>query len=324
MKESKYDRILRYVQAQQQNVSAAADPAMQQQLRDIDSSLLMGGHMGYEYMDPAYPMAEQQILAQQGVYQQQNHAHTGVLVRPAYGAPAGVPIIVPQVAGISQGNVPGKELDFGISSHAFQPMNNGVGFMLQQEQRQQLAAQGTNNSIPPPVNHTNTNHTTNTAGTVQRNIDNTAVDVSRDNEEDDNTPLAVINFSTSAGAAAVPGTGAGAAVYQQEKTPMQHMDDLNKMSVLALEKYVGDSLDIPLPDVVSPNHGARMSIMSFGSNIAVQLNSENYILSRSHSLSNPQSASAYGSHQRATPVARSPTGQDAGAQYMPAYSGSAR
>ncbi|KAJ1812476.1 hypothetical protein LPJ56_003852 [Coemansia sp. RSA 2599] len=64
--------------------------------------------------------------------------------------------------------------------------------------------------------------------------------------------------------------------------------------------------------------------MSFGSNVAVQLNTENYVLSRSHSLSNPHSASAYGSHHRATPVARSPNGQETGAQYISAHSGSVR
>ncbi|KAJ1842203.1 hypothetical protein LPJ70_003915 [Coemansia sp. RSA 2708] len=83
-----------------------------------------------------------------------------------------------------------------------------------------------------------------------------------DNEEDDNTPLAAINMASRP----------------------------RSMDVGGLEKYAAP-LDDPLPGPGSPAYGARMSMLSFHSNVAVQLNSDaNERLSRSLSASNPVSA----------------------------------
>ncbi|KAJ1722097.1 hypothetical protein LPJ53_003466 [Coemansia erecta] len=339
MKESKYDRILRYVKAQQQNVSAAADPAMQQHLHDIDSSMLMGGQInheygvpgaGLEYMDPAYHSVERQMVAQQQLYlQQQQQQMNGMnaATHSAFGtASAGVPMIVPTGAVRSvHPNAQGGEHELGQSGHAFQPVINAANAMLSQEQ--QLQGQTGHGTAPPPVNHTNTNQTTNTAASGQRDSGlipppaapaaaaaasaATPATAVHDNEEDDNTPLAAINVGTSP--------------RQQPALSSHRPGSLSIAAGSSLEKYIKEGpLDEPLPDPISPNHAARLSMMSFGSNVAVQLNSETHALSRSHSLSNPHSASIYGSHYRSTPVAHSPTVQDVGAQYVSTNSGSAR
>ncbi|KAJ2406482.1 hypothetical protein GGI10_005205 [Coemansia sp. RSA 2530] len=71
------------------------------------------------------------------------------------------------------------------------------------------------------------------------------------------------------------------------------------------------SLNDPLPEPVSPTRGARLSLMSFQSNVAVNMDTPDiHAVSRSHSLSNPQSASILESSYRVTPVVRSPTGHD--------------
>ncbi|KAJ2786959.1 hypothetical protein GGI15_001120 [Coemansia interrupta] len=298
MKESKYDRILRYVKAQQQNVSAAADPAMQQHLRDIDSSMLMGGQIGHEYIDPAYHSVERQMVAQQQQQQQMYlQQQMNSAAHPAFGAASAGVVSIPVHA-----NAQGGETVFAQGGHAFQPAGNTGNAVLPQEQGQ--AGHGT--APPPPP----AKHAANTAASGQRDSGlippHAAAAADRDNEEDDNTPLAAINVGTSP--------------RQQPALPLQRPGSLNIAAGSSLEKYIKEGpLDEPLPDPISPNHAARLSMMSFGSNMAVQLNSETHALSRSHSLSNPHSASIYGSHYRSTPVPHSPAVQDPGAPHVSAH-----
>ncbi|KAJ2722887.1 hypothetical protein GGI07_003014 [Coemansia sp. Benny D115] len=308
MKESKYERILKYVQMQQQQVSAAADPSAQQQLRDIDTSLLMGGQMSYEYgmpvpgmeyMDSPFNSVEKQLAAQQQqqFYQQQQQqqqmAQAGV-IRPAYGAPAAVPIIV--ASGAAHAHPLAAENEFGSSRPAFQSAGNQPA------------------PVAPPqeIRIDTTRAAMDGAAATQPISANNSPAAAHDNEEDDNTPLAAINVASTR-----PQPPAPLSLQPNSLTAQPGSQNL-------LEKCMKEPLDGPLPDPVSPNHAARMSMMSFGSNMAVQLNSEAQAVSRSHSLSNPHSASAYGSHYRATPVARSPTVHDGGAQHMSTHSGSAR
>ncbi|KAJ1861768.1 hypothetical protein LPJ73_000942 [Coemansia sp. RSA 2703] len=224
---------------------------------------------------------------------------------------AGIPMIVPTGAVRPvHPNAQGGESEFGQVGHTFQPIMNAGNTVL--SQGQQLQGQMGHGTAPPPVNHTNTNQTTNTAASGQR--DSGLIPpppAAHDTEEDDNTPLAAIN--------------AGTSPHQQPTLSALRPGSLNIAAGSSLEKYIKDEpLDEPLPEPVSPNHAARLSMMSFGSNIAVQLNSETHALSRTHSLSNPHSISIYGSHYRSTPVAHSPTVQDVGAQYVSTNSGSAR
>ncbi|KAJ1898905.1 hypothetical protein LPJ66_002461 [Kickxella alabastrina] len=315
MKESKYDRIMRYVQEQQQNVAAAADLAMQQQSRDIDSSMLMGGQVcceygvpipGMEYMDPSYNSIDHQMAAHQQQYyqQQQQLVHTSIGARPSYTIPLGIPNATSPGANSAHTHA----LDVGKreivpSSHAFRPMGN-IGSNPSQHQMQSHAGFGI---VPPPVNHSNTN---NTAASGQRDAD-LQLAARNAHEEDDNMPLAALNI--------------GASPCQQNTLLEVQPESLNILAGSSLEKYMKGPLDEPLPALVSPmNHGVRMSMMSFGSNMAVQMNSDMHALSRSHSLSNLQSNSVYGSQYRNTPIARSPTIHDIGAQHMSAHSGSAQ
>ncbi|KAJ2860740.1 hypothetical protein GGH94_005332 [Coemansia aciculifera] len=149
--------------------------------------------------------------------------------------------------------------------------------------------------FPPPIQQSLTNNTNTTGNVVQREADM----LPPDNEEDDNTPLAAINTSLSP--------------RPQPTLPKLQPTSLSIGHVSCLDKYMTGSLNDPLPEPVSPTRGARLSLMSFQSNMAVNMDTPDiHAISRSHSISNPQSASILDSNYRATPVARSPTGHDSG------------
>lgn len=113
--------------------------------------------------------------------------------------------------------------------------------------------------------------------------------LSRDKEDEDNTPLAAISISTSPRQQPV--------AFAQPPPPLPppkapaRPDNLDIVPGSSLEKYMTDSLNDPLPEPISPTKGsARMSMMSFQSNMAVNLNpSEHISVSRTHSLSNARS-----------------------------------
>ncbi|KAI8322051.1 hypothetical protein GQ54DRAFT_297648 [Martensiomyces pterosporus] len=296
MKESKYDRILWYVQMQQQNVAAMADMAHQ---RDIDNSLLMSGQLPYEY-DPAAVAAgpdymeasrrsmEQMTAAQQ---QQQQLMHAGAHA--------------PHVAS----NAAPMPTSSGAMGQMLAPAHPGSGGFAPAG----LVFQPNNPLLPPPlpIKDTATNRT-NTSGTVQKDGEATH------NEEDDNTPLAAINIGSSPRQRPATGTSTAPDGGFQPNS-------LNIAVGSSLEKYMNASLDDPLPNPVSPTNAARLSMLSFQTNMADNMNSENQALSRSHSLSNQNSLSIQDSAYRMTPVPRSPTTQDtSAAQYMPISTGSAR
>ncbi|KAJ2099626.1 hypothetical protein IW146_009737, partial [Coemansia sp. RSA 922] len=149
--------------------------------------------------------------------------------------------------------------------------------------------------VPPPIQQSLTNNTNTTGNAAQRE----AGMLPPDNEEDDNTPLAAINTSLSP--------------RQQPTQSALQPTSLSIGHVSCLDKYMTGSLNDPLPEPVSPTRGARLSLMSFQSNMAVNMDTPDiHAISRSHSISNPQSASILDSNYRVTPVARSPTGHDSG------------
>ncbi|KAJ1936371.1 hypothetical protein FBU59_005073, partial [Linderina macrospora] len=265
MKESKYDRILRYVHMQQQNVAVMADLVQ----RDIDASMLMSGQIPYD-LDLASPQRhsfEQNIVVPQG--QQAQVVHSGH----------------PHAASSSIGGV---GMTGGVLHHPGVPPGGGHAYM-------------SNNvmSPPPPIQHTVTNNT-NTSATPQQN------NQTHDVEEDDDTPLAAINSATS--------------------PPRQHQLDMVLANggggsggsgggmIGTLERYAQESANLPLPEPISPTDQARMSMVSFSSNMAANLHTSDMPVSRSQSqsLSDPRSASLHGSMARMTPVARSPTVQETG------------
>ncbi|KAJ2493870.1 hypothetical protein IWW37_000256 [Coemansia sp. RSA 2050] len=147
--------------------------------------------------------------------------------------------------------------------------------------------------LPPPIQQSLTNNTNTTGNVAQREADA----LPPDNEEDDNTPLAAI--STNLGP------------RHQPTMPMLQPTSLSMGNASCLDKYMTGSLNDPLPEPVSPTRGARLSLMSFQSNMAVNMDTPDiHAVSRSHSISNPQSASILESSYRVTPVVRSPTGRD--------------
>ncbi|KAJ1940091.1 hypothetical protein EC988_007132, partial [Linderina pennispora] len=260
MKESKYDRILRYVHMQQQNVAVMADMVQ----RDIDASMLMSGQIPYD-LDLASPPRhsfEQGMVVPQG--QQPQVIHNGHPHAASSIGGVGMPGAVLH----HPGGLPG-------GGHAYMP-NNAMP--------------------PPPIQHTVTNNT-NTSATPQMNIK------SHDAEEDDDTPLAAINGATSP---------------QQQPPQPEIGQDSNSGNgmVSTLERYAQEAADLPLPEPISPTNQARMSVLSFSSNMAANLHVSDMPVSRSHSqshsLSNPQSGSLHEPMVRMTPVARSPTVQEAG------------
>ncbi|KAJ2499784.1 hypothetical protein GGH96_003217 [Coemansia sp. RSA 1972] len=218
--ESKYERIIRYVQDQQHHVSAIVDSAPQQ---DIDASVLLGGHpMHHDYVEPQYGPLKP--------FHSHLHPLTHNGAHPAaYGVATGMTVLAPPR--------PGGHLVRVLADRGYPPN-----------------AQQTN--------HTTTHHAD--AAAASQHADNTMpANAATDNEEDDDTPLAAINM------------------------PVLRP---RSMDVAGMEKYMPASLDDPLPGPGSPAYGARMSMMSFHSTMAVNLNSDvNDGLSRSFSASNPLS-----------------------------------
>ncbi|KAI9477369.1 hypothetical protein LPJ78_001796 [Coemansia sp. RSA 989] len=263
VKESKYERIIRYVQDQQQNIPAVVDPAQPPlQPHDIEASMLMSGSpMHHDYSDPPYSNFKSL------------HGHLHPLTHngthpAAYGAATGMSMLVPPRpgGGLQAPRMPGDR-----------------GFVLTVQR----------------ANHTTSHQTEAAAAAGQRTGSAAPATTSRDIEEDDNTPLGAINMN-----ALRP----------------------RSMDVVGLEKYAPASLNDPLPGPGSPANDARLSMASFQSNMAVNLNSDaNEVMSRSLSISNPLSASANDQtapdgrtasqvHNRPSLDAITPTAQEFGAE----------
>ncbi|KAJ2456444.1 hypothetical protein GGF42_003239, partial [Coemansia sp. RSA 2424] len=120
-----------------------------------------------------------------------------------------------------------------------------------------------------------------------------------DNEEDDNTPLAAIN--------------AGISPRHQPALPSHQPTVLNIGHTSCLDKYMIGSLHDPLPEPISPIRDARLSLTSFQSNMAVNMDTPDIrAVSRSHSLSHPYPASVLESGRCVAPVERFPTAHDSG------------
>ncbi|KAJ1965306.1 hypothetical protein GGI12_000866, partial [Dipsacomyces acuminosporus] len=285
MKESKFDRILRYVQMQQQNVAAMADTVHQW---DIDNSLLMSGQIPYDcdpataaagagYMDTS-GRAMEHMTAPQQYHQQFMHAgplHASHHINSSTAAPIQMP--------------PGA---MGQTATPTYP-----GALLSPA----VPAFNANSPLPPlptlsndPANHASATERVQREGGPANN------------EEDDNTPLASINIVASP---------------RQHASKTQPAFQPNNLSTAvggSIEKYMSHPLDTPLPNPASPTNAARMSVMSIQTNVADNLNSDQQELSRSHSLS------VHESGYRASPLARSPTIQDTGAQHLSINTGPGR
>ncbi|KAJ2899033.1 hypothetical protein IWW38_001147 [Coemansia aciculifera] len=144
----------------------------------------------------------------------------------------------------------------------------------------------------PPIQHSLTN-TTNKTANGQREADM----LSPDNEEDDNMPLAAIN--------------AGTSPRHQPTLPLLQPTAANIGHTSCMDKYVTGSLNDPLPEPVSPSKGARLSLMSFQSNVAVNMDTPGArAVSRSHSMSNPLSPSALEPSHSVTKVENLPPARD--------------
>ncbi|KAJ2797941.1 hypothetical protein H4R20_005003 [Coemansia guatemalensis] len=274
VKESKYERILCYVQDQQQNVPAIADPVQTAQ-HGIEASVLMsGGAMHHDYADAAYGQTGQ-IHMQQPAPRTAFHSHLHPLPRSNAHRASVMTVLVPPRP--SMGARAAGEHDVA---------SNGQAPHLAGDARVESAAQ------QQQAHH----------ATAARADSGAGGDVSEDN--DDDTPLGAINHGAlgqSIGNAGLGGLGAA-----------------------SLEKYMDGALDSPLGEPGVASNGARMSIMSFHSTMAVNLNSDAPGgLSRSQSVSNPLSASGHDTSTRLqTPVPRTP--QDARALRLSVHSGSAQ
>ncbi|KAI9502841.1 hypothetical protein BX070DRAFT_153363 [Coemansia spiralis] len=307
MKESKYDRILRYVQAQQQNISAAAEPGPQLQ-PDIDSSLLMsGGPMNHDYIDSPYNAQAEQISLQQQQQQQfhqSQNQHVRTSIHPLYGATAGsAPMLSP--------------LQMQQAQHNMGAMVHVHSFVDRDIAAAGLHYQGLNSNHIDPRSTQIVNSHANASTTAKYNMASEpsvapAPGVAQeDNEEDDNTPLAAINV------------GSNPRQQSSAKDAPQPLTKPNAAAGTSLEKYAAAISDDQLPGLIAPNSGARASMISFQSNMVANFNSEaNGGVSLS--ISNPRSASIFESHYRTTPVPRSPTVLDPVAQHMSTHSGSVR
>ncbi|PIA14694.1 hypothetical protein COEREDRAFT_10121 [Coemansia reversa NRRL 1564] len=271
VKESKYERILWYVQDQQQHVPAIAD-SMQTEEQGIDASVLMSGRVTHhDYADAAYRQAGL-MHPQQPAPRAAFHSHLHPLPRSNAHRASVMTVLVPPRPSM------GVQ---AVGEHDVSP--NGEALHLAGLDR---------NATQQQTHH----------ATVARADSGTGGNASEDN--DDNTPLGAINH----GALGQSSGNAG----------------LGELGVTSLGKYMDGALDLPLSGPGVVGNGARMSMMSFHSTMAVNLNSDPPGgLSRSQSVSNPLSASGHdASSRRNTPVA--PTPQDTRALRLSVHSSSAR
>ncbi|KAJ2740884.1 hypothetical protein GGI20_005560, partial [Coemansia sp. BCRC 34301] len=154
----------------------------------------------------------------------------------------------------------------------------------------------TQNQLPPlPIQQSLTNNK-NTTGNARRETDV----LPPDNEEDDNMPLAAINSSLSP--------------RHQPTLPSTQPTALNIGHTSCLDRYMTGSLHDPLPEPISPTAaGARLSLVSFQSNIAVNMDTPGpRAVSRSHSMSNPHSTSVLQSNHRVALAELSPAAHYSG------------
>ncbi|KAJ2517520.1 hypothetical protein H4217_003917 [Coemansia sp. RSA 1939] len=286
VKESKYERILKYIEMQQQAVAAVAELTPQQMRGDIDSSLLMGGSpMQYDRGDsqPQRLNPRSHYTASSanppfiiGSMQQQQQPPQHQQQQPLQHYRVSSVMLAPPLAD--------REIT-KTAPHFHAPSGNHADIVFSQVARPRL------NNAPATQNYA--------ADPAKQ-----AADVHGCNEEDDDTPLAAINSGTNS------------------RVPPPNLSVQPKTG---LEKYAsGESNeDADLPEAVVPTNGFRASITSFQSNMAMNLNTEP--TGRvSFSNSNPRSASILESHYRTTPVPRSPTALEALALHMSTNSGSAR
>ncbi|KAJ2162657.1 hypothetical protein GGF46_000530 [Coemansia sp. RSA 552] len=307
MKESKYDRILRYVHDQQQNVPAVADPVQQQQQHpqqqhNIDASMLLGGglmHREYNESPPYGPIEQVPAQQQRNLFHSHLHhplAHNSAHLAAYGAAAAGMAMAAPSRPSAMHPPAP-PDHDY-LHNQQYFPAGRSAPQPQQQWQHQPHHQQ------EQLANHTTTGLAD--AASVSKHRGGASADIHAggDGEEDDDTPLAEIN------------TGAGAG----------RSDGLDAIAPgVGLEKYMADSLDGPLPGPVSPAQGARMSMMSFQSNMANFSSEVNGAFSRSRSASNPLSVSVNDITSRATPVPHTPTTQqDPPVLRLSIHSGSVR
>ncbi|KAJ2713423.1 galactokinase, partial [Coemansia spiralis] len=181
MKESKYDRILRYVRDQQQHVAAAAagDPGQ----HDIEQSMLMSGGPihHHDYADPR--LAPMEHAAPQ----------PGQFLVPAFGT---APVFVQQPHG--GGMQPRMAADRGYTA-APGPAYPAAGAAAQKP-------------VPPQANHVAVRPADAAAVAIRHTRDASADPHADNEEEDDNTPLAAISWAApalqpAALQVAIPGAG---------------------------------------------------------------------------------------------------------------------
>ncbi|KAJ2555268.1 hypothetical protein EV175_002314 [Coemansia sp. RSA 1933] len=300
VKESKYDRILKYIEMQQQAVAAAAaDLSPQQTHNDIDSSLLMGGSpMHYDRSD---------------IQQQRMHA------RPLYGSPVSgtAPMLVPMQ---TQQQQPHQQ---PIQQQPMQQQQYSMGGVLLAppladreitKTAPNFLVMGGNHvdSVSPQLaGHRQLNNGSIPAQRRGADPQMRTVDAPVGSEGDDDTPLAAINAGSNSRLPPPPKLKIPPNIGLEKYTPAayDHHDD-------------DDDDDGQLPEAVVPGNGFRASIASFQSNMAVNFNTEP-TGRLSFSNSNPRSASILDSHYRTTPVPRSPTVLDTLAHHMSTNSGSA-
>ncbi|KAJ2617590.1 hypothetical protein H4S08_000231 [Coemansia sp. RSA 1365] len=271
VKESKYERILCYVQDQQQHVPAIADPTQTEE-QGIDASVLMGGGaIHHDYTDAAYRQVGL-MHPQQPAPRAAFHSHLHPLPRSNAHRASVMTVLVPPRPSM------GVQ---AVGEHDVSP--NGQALHLAGLERN-ATQQQTHNAA------------------AARADSGTGGDASEDN--DDDTPLGAINHGTLGQNSGNVGLGG--------------------LGVTSLGKYMDGTLDLPLSGPGVVGNGARMSIMSFHSTMAVNLNSDPPgALSRSQSVSNPLSASGHDASSRHhTPVA--PTPQDTRALRLSMHSSSAR
>ncbi|KAJ1666940.1 hypothetical protein IW140_003358 [Coemansia sp. RSA 1813] len=293
VKESKYDRILKYIEMQQQAVAAAADLAPQQNHSDIDTSLLMGGG----------PMNNGPNESQQQQQQQQQQQRANARIH--YGVPAGgtTPMLIPMQPYQQQQQQPLQQ--YGMSGVLLAPP------LADREITKTApyfhAVGGSHmDAIPPHMGGHPLNNGVSTAQKRTADPQPLTIDGHKDSEDDD-TPLAAINASTNSRLPPPP------------RLTIPPHTGFEKYAAAAYNS--GDNDNEELPEAVVPGSGFRASIASFQSNMAVNFNTEP-TARMSFSNSNPRSASIFESHYRTTPVPRSPTVLETLAHHMSTNSGS--
>ncbi|KAJ1726841.1 hypothetical protein LPJ61_004926, partial [Coemansia biformis] len=248
MKESKYDRILRYVRDQQLLVPAAAELALQQQ-RDIDCSMLMsGGPMHHDFADPRYAPLEHVVAPPPNPLAGQFHLPAAYSAAPMAAHQPLVPL------GDAHARM-AADRSHVAAGPAYPSLSCAAPNQMPQQMNHAPARSADAAAVAAAA-----------AAAIRRA--SVAVGPHVDNEEDDNTPLAAISWAApplrpaTMLHVAIPGAGLDGSLDP------------------------ADSFDGLLPSPAPLGGGDRMSMMSFPSNMAVNFASEaNEVNSRTLSAS---------------------------------------